>query len=1074
MMRQKPAVLAKVARPQLAKYHSRERIYNLLDKYREYPVVWVAGPAGCGKTTLVNSYLRERDIRPLWYKADEGDDDPGTFFYYMGQALQAFASKSFKPMPLLTPEYLPGVETFTLRWFEGLFERMPENSVIVLDNYQDVPESSHLHGLLRKGFANIPQDMQVIIISREAPHGEFISLEANMEMKSMGWSDLRLRPEETAGIVETLAPDSLTEKEISDFHNLAEGWAAGIVLMVQSAAREKVDPSIFYRQAPEVIFDYFASEVFNTIAPSTREFLLKTAYLPAMSIAQASELTGNQDAGRILRDLSRHNYFIERRFHSDAVYSYHPLFREFLLARSRASFTDEDIRRVITDAAVLLERSGRVEDAFELIIQANDWSTLTVFLIQHGREMLDQGRHRSIYRILMDIPENIVSASPWLMFWMGASRFAFDPLGSVSSFEGAYRGFKKNNETMGFFMSWAGLVSSMLWSTSLGAKTHDLINDLEERKEELLALPYEDIKAGVASSLFGVMVLMKPEHPDIDEWYNLALELNQKLGNIEAVIMTRIMNIFYCLHMKTSSASLEALEFIQELCRGKSITEIANILVKNMETMLSGYLSMKDACLKAADAGLELASTSGIRVNDISLLGQAAWCCLNTGDIVAADAYIRRFSQCQDQPLTWVTCLSYLVLSKRALVDKDLSKAAEWVEKVFEIESIVFIKPVYVLLQLQYAYILHLMGSGKKARETIASVESMNELLKSPIVNMELLLIKALIEFDQGNDGKGLGHLRKGLTNARAGGPFITLWNERESLTRLCARALEAGIEVEYVQEIIRTRNLAPDDSPLAQVHWPWPVKICTLGRFEIEKDGEPVEFSKKAQKKPLEMLKTLISLGGSKVSEVYIADLLWPDADGDMAIQNCATTLHRLRKILGSHEAVTRRNGLLTLNPRACWVDAWSFDRLLAKAEELWGNTREDEGKKKASELTCSALDLYKGIFLPEERKVPDAMSLGEHLHDRYFKGLYAMCKHLVRSKQWEEARKHFERGLAVDDCAEGCYQGLMICLPKLGQKADALAVYDRCRRTLEAKLGIKPSRDTEALGTSLRRERA
>ncbi|HJX59849.1 MAG TPA: hypothetical protein VJ462_01040, partial [Thermodesulfobacteriota bacterium] len=77
--------------------------------------------------------------------------------------------------------------------------------------------------------------------------------------------------------------------------------------------------------------------------------------------------------------------------------------------------------------------------------------------------------------------------------------------------------------------------------------------------------------------------------------------------------------------------------------------------------------------------------------------------------------------------------------------------------------------------------------------------------------------------------------------------PFVT--------AKLCARALEAEIEVEYVQEMIRKRNLIPDKGSLQLENWPWPLKIYTLGRFGIMKDGKPIRFSRKAQEKPISML---------------------------------------------------------------------------------------------------------------------------------------------------------------------------------------------------------------------------
>ena len=49
---------------------------------------------------------------------------------------------------------------------------------------------------------------------------------------------------------------------------------------------------------------------------------------------------------------------------------------------------------------------------------------------------------------------------------------------------------------------------------------------------------------------------------------------------------------------------------------------------------------------------------------------------------------------------------------------------------------------------------------------------------------------------------------------------------------------------------------------PLQQDGYAWPVMIYTLGRFSLLLKGQPADFGRKVPHKPLEFLKTLISLG--------------------------------------------------------------------------------------------------------------------------------------------------------------------------------------------------------------------
>jgi ATP/maltotriose-dependent transcriptional regulator MalT len=60
--------MSKFTRPILADIYPRERLFAMLDRMRRQPLTWVSGPGGCGKTTLVGSYLEARKIPCLWYQ----------------------------------------------------------------------------------------------------------------------------------------------------------------------------------------------------------------------------------------------------------------------------------------------------------------------------------------------------------------------------------------------------------------------------------------------------------------------------------------------------------------------------------------------------------------------------------------------------------------------------------------------------------------------------------------------------------------------------------------------------------------------------------------------------------------------------------------------------------------------------------------------------------------------------------------------------------------------------------------------------------------------------------------------
>jgi DNA-binding SARP family transcriptional activator len=251
---------------------------------------------------------------------------------------------------------------------------------------------------------------------------------------------------------------------------------------------------------------------------------------------------------------------------------------------------------------------------------------------------------------------------------------------------------------------------------------------------------------------------------------------------------------------------------------------------------------------------------------------------------------------------------------------------------------------------------------------------------------------------------------------------------------------------------------------------WPWAIKIYTLGRFSLLKDDEPVRFSRKAQRKPIDLLKALIAFGGRNVVESQVIEALWPEAQGDVAHQSLSTTLHRLRRLLGRDETIRRQEGKLSLDDRLCWVDVWAVEGLLARAETATSTTlRNGDAWPEVEKLVEKAVTLYHGPFLGEE-EYSWAIGVTERVERRLLRVLRQVGRHHEQDSVWEKAIDCYERAIQIAPCTEELYRRLITVHQQLGRRVEALAVYERCRRTLSTKMGLAPSRETEALYRSIR----
>jgi DNA-binding SARP family transcriptional activator len=261
------------------------------------------------------------------------------------------------------------------------------------------------------------------------------------------------------------------------------------------------------------------------------------------------------------------------------------------------------------------------------------------------------------------------------------------------------------------------------------------------------------------------------------------------------------------------------------------------------------------------------------------------------------------------------------------------------------------------------------------------------------------------------------------------------------------------------VGALIKRYRLAPpspgDDA------WPWPIRIRALGRFSVVKDGAEVSFGRKTQKRPLDLLQALIALGGVDVAVSSLTEALWPDAEGDAAYHAFENTLYRLRQVLGSAGALVLAGGKLSLDSQHCWVDVWAFQRLLTQARE--------EGTDPERNLQ-GLVELYRGHFLEHETDKPWALGSRESLREKFLLYIHTVAKSHEAGQRWQQAAAIYQRGIELDNLAEGLYRGLMICHREMGDHAEALRVYRRCRELVSIVLGVQPTAETQAVYQGLR----
>jgi DNA-binding SARP family transcriptional activator len=1055
--------LAKLTRPRLHHAVARERLFAQLDCERAgRSAICVVGPPGAGKTTLVASWLDARAVKGVWYQVDPGDADLSTFFHYLGEAARPFARKGQRPLPALTPEYLQDVVGFGRRFFRDLFARLPDGASLVLDNYQEVPAEALFHQIVADAVPEVPPTASLIVVSRRDPPNCYARLIANDNVAFIDWDDLRLTLEETASILS--ARGTFAQHEVERLHGASGGWAAGLTLMLEGRRRsvsDTPDPS----SERDALFEYFAAQIFEQVPEATRRFLMLTALLPQVPASLARELTGEPAAAELLEDLYQRHLFTHRRPAAEPTFWYHALFRGYLTAQAERLLTGAQRHEHQRRAARLLEARGSFDESFALFHAAQDWDAIARLAERQANELLAQGRGQTLREWILALPGERLARDAWLRYWLGTSNLPLDQREAREQLQAAYSLFIASGNRQGQALAAAGVLDTYYFEWSDFGPMRVWVERLEPLIAENLFsdAPDRELKL-YASMLIGIFYGV-PTHPMLRRCVERVSEMLDENLDANSKLRAATFLLTYCNLSCSVTLGRSVLSRAAPLLAAAEITPLNelwwHLRLGHFHT-IAGEPEAARTTLARVREVVDTHGLSGLRSAALLIRSYELMLACMCNDVDAARRLVAETETLAvpSRPMdVWHIAQGRAYL---AMVQRDAQALSKWGRDAFS---------TALAEGMRFTEVLGLLHEAHGAVECrqFDRVAALTTQARERLAGTYLTYFECEVEFLlayaallRGPRHDALVAIEGALRGAREREfHYPNMLRFSITLPAVLAAALSAGVEVEYVRAVIRRYRIRP---PYANHEaWPWPVAIRTLGGFEVQLDGAPLRFPGKTPRKPLALLKVIVAFGAVDVAQSKLIDALWSNDEGDAGKQAFGVTLVRLRKLLGSHDAIQVADERVSLNRDLCWLDTWAFEARLKQAERAAGDA---DGRAALRE----ALALYRGPFLPSDADEPwsvQARLRWRGLFTNAIEDLGAACE---VEGDLDGAIACYRRGLEADDLVEEFYLGLMRCYQALQRPAEGIAVFRRLRQTLSVVLGVAPSPASEAAVRALR----
>jgi ATP/maltotriose-dependent transcriptional regulator MalT/DNA-binding SARP family transcriptional activator len=1071
-MGSQPVSLAKTTRPALGSVARREALFVRLDGHGARTVAWIAGPPGAGKSTLAASYVDARDCRCAWYQLDPDDTDVATFFHYLGHAARKLRDGDAPALPAFTPQHMQDVASFSRRFFRRLFAHAAPQTMLVLDNLHEAAGNTALREVLEAGLAQVPRHCCVIITSRSEPFAALARMRVSGELVCIDGDDLRVGPGEIEEIAR-LRGVSLVPGAAAKLQERTQGWAAGLVLMLEHAKMSGRISDTPGDATPAVMFDYFAGEIFDRFEAPVQAFLLRVACLPRMTVPVAAELSGDDKAGRLLLNLAHNEYFVREILTDNApVYQLHPLLREFLRTRAAHILPEAVSAPALHRAAELLLDAGHVEDAVSLLVECGDWEGIARIASAQADTMLAQGRSETLCGWLGLLPAALVDADPRLLHVYAAGSLYSSPRLARRLFEKAYEGLRPAGDTPALVQTCRGIIGAIILEfDDLGA-LDPWIAVLADLLKNSAASPATAVDPGAAETLIRALLLRDAGNPGLETWLDSAEQAaaTQKSAGLPAELsLARAMTAV----LRGSAADAESI--ISRLrsapAEGSSALRIACSIAAAVGHLFEGSHA---AASRAARDGLAIAGAEGLHAYDEWLRILAAAADLGAGERDGARVELKELEAAGARLRRGDRAFVHYLRGWLAALEGDTADANREAKTGLGIAVEVGIPWLECLARLAYAQALLSTDDQRGAEIQVRSATALARSLRSPLLEASALPVAAAASIQSGDEKSALAALTAALGLARKHGFRHLVGVRPQVLAELCAFALRNGIETEFARRLISTAKLAPPRAALHLRQWPRPFQIRMLGGFELLRDSAPVEFSKKGPGRPVELLKVLVALGGRNVRADQLADALWPRVDADYAHKSFTATLHRLRRIFQADDALVLSDTRLSLNPALFWVDTWALEHLIAEIDRALREQGPQPDAAALLALTSEALAVHTGPFLPDESEQPSYIACREQLRAKLQRCLGRVARHLENAGVHDAAADCYLRSIDADPLCEAFHRGLMQCYQRQGETVEALATYDRLRTLLSARLKTMPSAETQALHASLAGQRA
>jgi len=220
---------------------------------------------------------------------------------------------------------------------------------------------------------------------------------------------LRFDTDEAASLLNEVGGLELSRGDVEALTTSTDGWAAALQLAALSL-RDGSDASSLLRRlsgASDVIREFLAENVLDTLEPDLREFLMVTSISERTCGGLASVLAGVSNGQARLEEVEQRGLFLQRIDDDPNWFRFHQMFAEFLRRRLERDGPDR-VEQLHRTASTWFAENGYLNEAVDHALAAGDPARAVDLVEQDENNLLEQSKMTTLLEIVKKLPPQLV------------------------------------------------------------------------------------------------------------------------------------------------------------------------------------------------------------------------------------------------------------------------------------------------------------------------------------------------------------------------------------------------------------------------------------------------------------------------------------------------------------------------------------------------------------------------------------------------------------------------------------------------------------------------------------------